>query len=314
MQMTLADAEREFWLRVYVWAKAEWEREINESFLHLSLFKTDHAWNIYQFMLKLTKEERIAIVLGQLKRGHREATAAWGDELSGTEESLCNKLDAFELMQGQYRLFRRLSAERKIAEANMVFEIVCADAARVLFETNSLDAKYLSNRLDKFFSSIPQSFEEQVASKKQAGEKIRFVSKMKLQKTLTGMFKESFVGAYFGFISDDSKSDPWTSFDMKCCGWVLTTQFTFGRKQSQLSHRHIIQSKTRVQHPLNPTITGPAVTLGNAVVWPCGWHWECSMNGEMELACSETLKYCRYFYDAAPKLLKGLEFQNVTAN
>ncbi|HAV62202.1 MAG TPA: hypothetical protein DCY13_07530 [Verrucomicrobiales bacterium] len=29
--MRLADAEREFWLRLYAWAKAEWEREIHES-------------------------------------------------------------------------------------------------------------------------------------------------------------------------------------------------------------------------------------------------------------------------------------------
>jgi hypothetical protein len=33
--MTLSDAEKEFRLREYVWAKAEWEKEINESFSDL---------------------------------------------------------------------------------------------------------------------------------------------------------------------------------------------------------------------------------------------------------------------------------------
>jgi hypothetical protein len=45
--MNLVDAEKEFWLRNYVWAKAEWEKEINESFPHLRMFKTGHAWEIY---------------------------------------------------------------------------------------------------------------------------------------------------------------------------------------------------------------------------------------------------------------------------
>lgn len=311
--MELADAEKEFWLRIYIWAKAEWEKEINESFPHLRLFKTGHAWDIYQFMQKLSKEEQLALAAGRLKQGYRDAASAWGDKLSAMEESLCRKFDAFSHIKGQFRLFEQLRGDGKTTEANIVFEVVCAEAARILFDTDSSNAEFLLAQLDAFFGSIPSSFEEQVEARKQAGEKLRFAAKKKLQKTITRMFKESFAGGFVDFRIDDFKDNPWTSFDIKCSGWILTTQFTFGRQQSFVSHRHSIQSETRIRHPQNPSITGPAMTLCSGTAWPCAWSWDYLMNEDVELACNETLRYCRYFYEAAPRLLKGLEFQNIAA-
>ena len=80
--MNLADAEKEFRLRNFVWAKAEWEREINESFPHLRMFKTGHAWEIYQFMQMLNKEEQLALAMGRLKRGSPEIASKWNEHLS----------------------------------------------------------------------------------------------------------------------------------------------------------------------------------------------------------------------------------------
>jgi hypothetical protein len=84
--MNLADAQKEFQLREYVWAKTEWEKEVNESFPHLRIFKTGHAWDIYQFMQKLDKSEQLALALGRLKQSYREESSKWGEHLSEGEE------------------------------------------------------------------------------------------------------------------------------------------------------------------------------------------------------------------------------------
>ncbi len=225
--MNLADAEKEFRLREYVWAKAEWEKEINESFPHLRMFKTGHAWEIYQFMQKLDKSEQVALAMGRLKQRSRDQASKWGDHLSKTEESLCQKFDAFWPVKDQFQIFKQRRNEGKISDAKIVFDLVCAEAARILCDTDSTDTEILSSELDTFLSSVPQSLEEQVKAKRLAGEKIKFVSKKKLQKILTQKVKNVFGGQYEECRVDEGH---WTAFDVKCGGWMLQTQFNFGRK------------------------------------------------------------------------------------
>lgn len=92
---------------------------------------------------------------------------------------------------------------------------------------------------------------------------------------------------------------------------MLTTQFTFGRHQSLLSHGHRIGSEKKIQHPVIPTVMYPAMVLCLGVGWPCAWQWEYLLETDVELACDETFKYCRHFYEAAPRLLKGLEIEKI---
>ncbi len=160
--MTLSDAEKEFRLRCSVWAKAEWEKEINESYPHLRLFKTGHAWNIYQFMQKFNKEDQLAWARG--------------------EESMCRKLDAFPRIRDQFQIFKQLRNEGKLPDPKIIFDHCCAPLARTLCNTDSTDVEFLSSKLDAFLGSIPQSFEEQVKARQQAGEKVKFVSKKETSK------------------------------------------------------------------------------------------------------------------------------------
>ena len=162
-----------------------------------------------------------------------------------------------------------------------------------------------------FLSTIPQSFEEQVKDRKKAGEKIKFVSKKKLQQILTQKVKDVFGNQYAECRIDEGH---WTAFDVKCGGWMLTTQFTFGRQQSVLRHWHTIGSQAKIPHPMIPEVMYPVMILCRGIGWPCSWQWEYLMDEDVELACDETFKYCRYFYEAAPKLLKGLEIENIAVN
>jgi hypothetical protein len=290
--MTLSDAEKEFRLRCSVWAKAEWEREINESFPHLRLFKTGHAWNLYQFMQKFNKEDQLAWARG--------------------EESMCRKLDAFPRVRDHFQIFKQLRREGKFPDSKIIFDVGCAPLARILCDTDSTDVEFLSSKLDAFLGSIPQSFEEQVKARTKAGEKIKFVSKKKLQKILTQKVKDVFGNQYEECLVDEGH---WTAFDIKFDGWMLQTQFNFGRKpgyqQSVLGYWHNICSQKKAPHPAIPEVMYPVAYLCRCVRWPCSWGWEYLTEEDVELACDETFKYCRRFFEAAPGLLEGLEYEKI---
>jgi len=309
--MTLSDAEKEFRLREYVWAKAEWEKEVNEAFPHLRLFKTGHAWEIYQFMQKLTKEDQLALALGRLKQHCREEASRWDEHLSEKEELMCRKFDAFFRIKDHFQIFKQLRSDGKLSDSKIIFDHGCAPQARILCDTDSTDVEFLSSELDAFLGSIPQSFEEQVKARTKSGEKIKFVSKKKLQKIVTQRFKDAFANQYVEWRVDEGH---WSAFDIKCDGWMLQTQFNFGHRpgyqQSRLGYWHNICSQEKAPHPAMPEVMYPVAHLCRCV-WPCSQEWEYLTDEDVELACGETFKYCRYFYEAAPRLLKGLEYEKL---
>ena len=306
--MNLADAEKEFRLRYSVWAKAEWEREVNESFPHLRMFKTGHAWEIYQFMQKLNKSEQLALALGRLKQQ--------GDNLSEEEKILCKKFHAFWSFRGQFYEFKQVCNEGKNPDVKFLFDGLCEGAAKIFFDRDSDNSEFLVAELEKFLS--PLSWEEQVKAKKKAGEKIKFVSKKKLQKILTQKVKDVFGNQYEECQVDEGH---WTSFDIKCEGWMVETQFSFGRKpgyhQSVLGYWHnICSQKKELRPPIPeygiPEYMYPIAHLCRCVTWPCSSEWEYLTEDDVELACNETFEYCRRFFEAAPKLLKDLKVENIT--
>lgn len=316
--MNLADAEKEFRLRNYVWAKAEWEKEINDSFPHLRLFKTGHAWEISQFMQKLNKSEQLALAMGRLKQQSPELASRWGDNLSEEEKSLCKKFHTFWSIRGQFHEFKQLCNEGKNPDVKFLFDGLCEGAAKILFDRDSDNSEFLVAELEKFLS--PLSWEEQVKARKLAGEKTKFVSKKKLQKILTQKVKDVFGGQYVECEVDEGH---WTAFDIKCGGWMLQTQFNFGRKpgyqQSVLGYWHNICSESKTLRPAIPEygipeFMYPVAHLCRGVRWPCSSEWEYLTEEDVELACNETFKYCRRFFEAAPKLLKDLKVENITAN
>ncbi len=265
-------------------------------------------------MQKLNKEDQLALVIGRLKQGHREEASKWGENLSEKEESICRKFNALFRLRDHFQIFKQLRSEGKFLDSKIVFEHGCAPQARILCDTDSTDVEFLSSELDAFLGSVPQSFEEQVKTRTKAGEKIKFISKKKLQKFLTQKVKDVFGNQYEECRVDEGH---WTAFDIKCDGWMLQTQFNFGRKpgyqQSVLGYWHNICSQKKAPHPAMPEVMYPVAHLCRCVKWPCSWEWEYLTEEDVELAYQETFKYCRYFLEAAPSLLKGLEYEKIMA-
>lgn len=146
-----------------------------------------------------------------------------------------------------------------------------------------------------------------------AGEKIKLISKKKLQKIVTQKFKDVFVNQFEECRIDEGH---WTSFDTKCGGWMLQTQFSFGGKpgtqQSRVVFSHNICSQKKAPHPAMPEIMYPVIFLCRGVSWPHSKQWEHLKEEDVELVCKEMFEYCRRFFAAAPSLLKSLDVEGIS--
>ena len=130
-------------------------------------------------------------------------------------------------MSGIYFMYSNSCAARgKPTDAKIILAIGCAESARILCNTDSVDAEFFIHRTRGLFKLYPQSIEEQVKASRLAGEKFKFVSKKRLQNFLTKKVKDVFGSQYEECQVDEGH---WTAFDVKCGNWMLTTQFTFGR-------------------------------------------------------------------------------------
>ncbi len=96
--MKFTAAKKEFDLRYYLWATSEFEREIEESFPTLRLFKAGSTWKTYQFMQQLAKSGQLNLAHSLLKRFHAEAVQALGESCSTEEELLRSRCDGFRLI------------------------------------------------------------------------------------------------------------------------------------------------------------------------------------------------------------------------
>ena len=156
-------------------------------------------------------------------------------------------------------------------------------------------------------TSVPLGIEVEMRARKQAGEKIKMASKGKLREVAVAKFVEAFGSQCF----DMKLGEEWDPlFQMKCCGWIVSTQLTFGRRQPVLSYRHMIVSETTIAHPQNPEITGPAITLSLGVAWLVS-QWEDIVEDDMDAVCNGLIRHAGLFFKAAPKLLAGLEFDKI---
>jgi hypothetical protein len=170
-------------------------------------------------------------------------------------------------------------------------------------ETMTAEEKALWDSFERFVIE-PSSLEVEIQSRKEAGEKIKLASKRKLRKAAVSKFVEAFGSQCF----DMKLGEEWDPlFQMKCCGWIVSTQLTFGRRQPVLSYRHMIVSETRIAHPQNPQITGPATTLSPGVAWLAN-QWEDIAEDDVDSVCNALIKHAGFFFGVAPKLLAGLEF------
>jgi hypothetical protein len=97
--MKFSDAKQEFEIRNYLWSVSESEKEINENFPNLRLFKSGACWELHQFMQQLDRGEQLMLSHGRLKFIHSKILPVLGESIS-TDESIL--LDRFLKFGSQF--------------------------------------------------------------------------------------------------------------------------------------------------------------------------------------------------------------------
>jgi hypothetical protein len=116
--MTFEKAEQEFQIRYYLWATSEFEKEIDESFPNLRLFKSGSTWTMYRFMQQLDRSDQLSLAHSRLKKFHPEAVKVLDESCSAEEESLRTRLDAFRLVENGKQFFTSKPSGEKIKFAS----------------------------------------------------------------------------------------------------------------------------------------------------------------------------------------------------
>ena len=92
--MRLSDAKREFEIRCYYWWVSEFEREINNSFPNLRLFKSGYGRKLYQFMQQLSHRNRLTFARARCKNGSAYLADS-GDVMTEEEQNLLDSFAGF---------------------------------------------------------------------------------------------------------------------------------------------------------------------------------------------------------------------------
>ena len=170
--MTFEKAKQEFEIRYYLWSISEFEKEIEDSFPNLQLFKAGRAWRRYQFMRLLIKKEQMTLAHSFLKRWHRDTVKILGEKISADEESLLSKYDSFFQSRQQYQYVQQLEKDGQSDIAHFWTQRLRAEAANIPSVGYFDNDKSLLSQLDAVFRLIPLTFEEQIAARKQTGRKL----------------------------------------------------------------------------------------------------------------------------------------------
>jgi hypothetical protein len=213
-----------------------------------------------------------------------------------------------------YQFMQQLGRDKQLELAHSILKRFHPDAVKKLGESCSDEECSLRDELDDFRRN-PFGLETEIAARRSTGEKIRFVGKGKLRKAMVARFRETY-GSRCVRMEIGEELDP--LFDMRCCGWIISTQLAFGGRESLIEYSHSIESESRIVHSQNPDITAPAFKLQQRISLG-GWlgicsqtQWEYLRDNDVDSACDAVVKFCGRFFEVAPRLLKGLEFDKIT--
>jgi hypothetical protein len=105
---------------------------------------------------------------------------------------------------------------------------------------------------------------------------------------------------------------------MRVCGWILSTVFFVGRSKGQFEYSHNILSEDTFEHRGSGQAFRKCLIMGQNLSF-CSWlgitggtEWRYLQNDDVEGASDAAIKICGYFFDIAPKLLKGLEADRIS--
>ena len=210
----------------------------------------------------------------------------------------------------RYRFMQQIDEREQLILASGLLKRANPDAVQALGESFTPDEETLLAQLREF-SLHPKGFGAETEARKSAEERIGFASKAKLRRAVMNQFEGAFGSQCINLAIVGL--DPEMNFKMKCCGWLLSTDFTFNGVKRQVAYSHRIRSEMSKERDgvrdiiLGfPSLSGWLGTRGDT-------SWEYLLDEDIQLVCDFIIQRCRHWFDVAPKLLKGLECEKMAS-
>lgn len=264
--------------------------------------------NLVYFMTYLTEATREFKI-----RYYRWAASEFEKEIDGEFPNL--RLFKTGPCWETYRLMEQLDRGGQLLLARSLLKRFHPDAVKALGESCSVEEQSLRERLDGFRRDGTLLEINSRMGKK----KITSISKRKLLNVVAQRCRDAFSGQY---VESDRilTGDPRLEFETRCLGgWIISTHFWFGRRENLIDYSHAISSEKTFEHhgPKGPYTAN--LVIGSLISF-CAWlgissqtQWEfLTDDGEVNHACNAAIKLCGRFFEVAPKLLNGLEVENIS--
>jgi hypothetical protein len=155
---------------------------------------------------------------------------------------------------------------------------------------------------------IPRSIEKfmvELDRRRRTGEKLSFAQKKKCRQEVMQRFLQVFGNRCVNV--EHLKTDKDLCFRIPFGNWVVTTYFLWGRAEAQIQYAHGIVSKGLVNQHGNPVVLDTGLSWASWVGISGATDWLYVTDEEVEPICHVLVELCGRFFDAAPKLLKGIE-------
>lgn len=252
--MTYTEAQTEFSIRLYRWAKNALEKEMLEGFPRFQLNKD---WSIIRRHFFETLDHHSKIVFGQglLQLRHQNAVKLLREMISEEAEALIRREEAF---RSENNAWARASG----SEAN------------------------LGNQT--------------------------LATRRSLKKAISTHFRAAFGDECVPSDPIDGKID--VQFRMVCHGWIIKTEFEFGRWDPEITYAHDVWTGKLItkEEPrmLFANCLGFQLNYGNEIGMGSGW--EGIQDNDVERICLTVVEHCRIMVDVLPNLLEGLDLELLT--
>jgi len=241
------------------------------------------------------------------------ATSEFEREIDELLPSL--RLFQFGPVRELHHFMQKLDRDEQLNLAHSLLKRFHPEAVMALGENCSTEEESLRYRLDEFRRNPSGDINAGFAAKRCATE-IKFASKRQLLKLMAQQFQNKFEGRCIES-ERTIQGDPRLEFQMNCCGWSVFTYFWFGQRESLIEYGHTISSEIVLdQHGPQGTYRAPFVI--SSMISFCSWlgissqtQWQYLTIEDAGLACDTVTKLCGHFFEVAPKLLKGLEFDKI---
>lgn len=252
--MTYTEAQTEFSIRLYRWAKTALEREILEGFPGFQLVK---EWSLLRcrFLQTLDPHSQFVFGRGLLQLRHQNAVKVLGEVISGEAEILIRREDAFRSEHNAW-------AQAATSESN-----ICKPA---------------------------------------------LATRRELKKAIAHHFRAAFGEICVPLNPSDARTG--LHYRIRCHGWIVTTEFEFGRWDPEITFIHDVWNGKFITkdepHVLFVNCLGFQLSYGNEL--GIGAGWEGITVESIDPTCLAIIEHCRRMFDVFPLLLEGLDLGRLT--